>query len=227
MNKGIFITATDTEAGKTYVSCAIAKVLKRANINVGVFKPISTGNRDDAKALITAACKTGSIKEKPEIVTPVFFKNPMSPYAASLLEGKALNLKKIDKIYKYFINKYHFTIVEGVGGVLVPLKKDFFVSDLIKRLNLPVIVVARFGLGTINHTLLTIDKLKRDKQNIAGIILSGKQSFKDNLKDVSIKSNAAIIKKITRLPVLELGWKEELTLKQLKKFAPKVFTFKK
>ncbi|MDR1696560.1 MAG: dethiobiotin synthase [Endomicrobium sp.] len=202
MKKGIFITATDTEAGKTYVSCKIAEALKSAGIKCGAFKPVSTGDRSDAAKLIESA----GINEKPETVTPVFFKNPMSPYGASLLEGKALDLKKIDKSYKYFTKKYEFTIVEGVGGLLVPLKKDFFVNDLIRRLRIPVLIVARFGLGTINHTLLTVDKLRRDKSEIAGIILSGKR----NVRDISAKSNADIIRKTTKLPVLELGFNGKL-----------------
>lgn len=207
MNKGIFITATDTDAGKTYVSCRIAEAFcSTFVVKCGVFKPVSTGNRDDARALIKAA----GIKEKPETVTPVFFKKPMSPYGASRLENKTFDLKLVDKTYKYFINKYDFTVVEGVGGVLVPLKQNFFISDLIKRFNLPVIVVARFGLGTINHTLLTVDKLRRDKAKIAGIILSGKK----DAKDISAASNAAIIKKVTKLPVLELGFNEAIDLKK-------------
>ena len=215
MYKGIFITATDTEAGKTYVSRKIAESLKKPGLACGVFKPFSTGSRDDAKALIKAA----GIDEKPETVTPVFFKNPMSPYGASLLEKKSFDLQTADKALKYFQNKYDFTVVEGVGGLLVPLKQNFFVNDLIKRFRLPVIIVARFGLGTINHTLLTVDKLRRDKAEIAGIILSGRK----NPKDISAKSNASIIKKVTKLPVLELGWNEKLSVNDLKVL--KVFKF--
>ncbi len=208
MHRGIFITATDTEAGKTYVSCKIAEALRESGIKTGVFKPVSTGNRNDAKALIKAA----GINEKAEDVTPVFFKNPMSPYGAALLEGKNFDFKTVDKAYKYFAAKYDFTVVEGVGGIMVPLKKDYFVSDLIKKFKLPVIVVARFGLGTINHTLLTVNKLREDKAPIAGIILSGKR----NAKDVSAKSNASIIKSITKLPVLELCWNQKIDIKRNK-----------
>jgi dethiobiotin synthetase len=210
MHKGIFVTATDTEAGKTYVSCKIAENLKNAGVNIGVFKPVSTGDRNDAKALIKAA----KIDESTETVTPAFFENPMSPYGASLLErrtsGRIFDLKKINDAFKYFLNKYEFTVVEGIGGILVPLKQNFFVSDLIKKFNLPVIVVARFGLGTLNHTLLTVEKLRRDRQKILGIILSGKK----NKNDVSAKSNASIIKKITKLSVLELRYNEKVDLEK-------------
>jgi dethiobiotin synthetase len=204
MYKGIFITATDTEVGKTYVSCKIVKAVKKTGINAGVFKPVSTGDRNDAKALIKAA----KIDETSEIVTPVFFKNPMSPYGAALVENKAFDMRKIDNIFKYFLNKYEFIVVEGIGGILVPLKRNFFVNDLIKRFNFPVIVVARFGLGTINHTLLTVEKLKRENQKVLGIILSGKK----NKDDISVKSNASIIKKMTKLPVLELEYNKEIDI---------------
>jgi dethiobiotin synthetase len=206
MNKGIFITATDTEAGKTYISCRLAESLKSAGIYAGVFKPVSTGDRNDAAALIKAA----GIKEKPETVTPVFFKNPMSPYGAGLTEKKNFSLKKALEGLQYFLNKYDFTVVEGVGGLLVPLKKDFFVSDLIKAFGLPVIVAARFGLGTINHTLLTVEQLKRDGQKISGIILSGRK----DPRDISAKSNALLIKKLSKLPVMELGYNEKIDLKK-------------
>jgi dethiobiotin synthetase len=208
MYKGIFVTATDTEVGKTYVSCKIAEALKNLNINVGVFKPVSSGDRNDAKELI----KSSQIKESVEKVTPVFFKNPMSPYSASLIENKIFNLKKVYSCFKYFLDKYKFVIVEGVGGVLVPLKKDFFVSDLIKNFKLPVIVVARHNLGTINHTLLTVEQLKKSNQKILGIILNGNK----NKKDISCQTNETLIKKITKLNVLSLGCNEKIDLRKNK-----------
>ncbi|MDR1418542.1 MAG: dethiobiotin synthase [Endomicrobium sp.] len=208
MHRGIFVTATDTEVGKTYVSCKIAEALKDLNINVGVFKPVATGDRKDAGALI----KSSNIKESEAKVTPMFFKNPMSPYGASLIENKTFNLKKVYSHFKYFLDKYKFVIVEGVGGVLVPLKKDFFVSDLIKNFKLPIIVVARHNLGTINHTLLTIEQLKKGNKKILGIILNGHK----NKNDISSKTNASLIKKITKLNVLSLGYNEKIDLRKNK-----------
>ncbi|MDR1434037.1 dethiobiotin synthase [Candidatus Endomicrobiellum devescovinae] len=208
MHKGIFVTATDTEVGKTYVSCRILESLKSLGVKCGCFKPVSTGDRNDAKALI----KSSGIEESAEVVTPEFFKNPMSPYGASLLENKKFNLKKIEKTFDYFLNKYNFTVVEGVGGIMVPLKKKFFVSDLIKIFNLPIIVVARHNLGTINHTLLTIEKLKSTNQKVLGIILNGNK----NKNDISVKSNAKLIKQLTKLPVLELGYNEKIDLRKTK-----------
>jgi dethiobiotin synthetase len=208
MLKGIFITATDTEVGKTYVSCKILESLKNLGIHCGCFKPVSTGDRNDAKALI----KASGVKEVAEVVTPMFFENPMSPYGASMFENKKFDLKKIKKTFKYFVDKYDFNVIEGVGGVLVPLKKDFFVSDLIEMFNFPVIVVARHNLGTVNHTLLTIAKLKNNNQKILGVILNGNK----NKNDVSAKSNAKLIKQLTKLPILELGYNEKINLEKNK-----------
>ncbi|MDR2425689.1 MAG: dethiobiotin synthase [Endomicrobium sp.] len=206
MYKGIFITAIDTGVGKTYVSCTIAEAAKKAAISCGIFKPVSTGNRNDAKILI----KASGVNEKAKTVTPLFYKNPMSPYGASLLENKKIDLNAAYKGLQYFLKKYEFTVVEGIGGLMVPLKKNYFVIDMIKKFNLPVIVVARFGLGTLNHTLLTADKLKSCGQKVLGIILSGKI----NKSDISAKTNAKIIREITKLPVLELGYNEKIDLKK-------------
>jgi dethiobiotin synthetase len=208
MHKGIFVTATDTEVGKTYISCRILEALKNLGVKCGCFKPVSTANRNDAKALI----KSSGVEESAEVVTPEFFKNPMSPYGASLLENKIFDLKKVKKTFKYFVDNYDFTVVEGVGGIMVPLKKFFFVSDLIKIFNLPVIVAARHNLGTINHTLLTIEKLKSTNQKVLGIILNGNK----NKNDISVKSNAKLIKQLTKLPVLELGYNEKIDLRKSK-----------
>jgi dethiobiotin synthetase len=201
-SKGVFVTATDTEVGKTYISCLIAQELQKQGVKVGVFKPVSTGDRNDAGKLRSAA----KIDEKPEQITPVFFKNPMSPYGASLLEGKPFNLQKVLNAFEYFTKKYDFTVVEGIGGLLVPLKKDFYVSSLIKKFDLPVIVVTRAGLGTINHTLLTVEHLKKDKQKIIAVILNGKQ----DASDISTKTNAKLIKRITGLPVICVDWRKTI-----------------
>jgi dethiobiotin synthetase len=208
MHRGIFVTATDTEVGKTYVSCQILEALKSSGVNCGCFKPVSTGDRSDAKALI----KSSGVEESAKVVTPVFFKNPMSPYGASLIENKNFDLKKIKKTFKYFVDKYDFTVVEGVGGILVPLKKDFFVSNLIEVFKFSVVIVARHNLGTINHTLLTIEKLKSTNQKILGVILNGNK----NKNDISVKSNAKLIKQLTKVPVLELGYNEKIDLRKNK-----------
>jgi len=192
---GVFITATSTEIGKTYTACAIARALKKIKVNVGVFKPFATGDLNDAKQLI----KASGVKETPEAVTPEFCALPMSPYIAAKLEGKKLNINKVLSAYKRMAKKYEFMIVEGAGGLMVPIEKNFFIDDLIKKLNLPAIVVASRSLGTINHTLLTVERLKQRKIPVLGIVVNACAK-----KDISSKYNAALLKQFTKLPITEL-----------------------
>jgi dethiobiotin synthetase len=204
--RGVFITATGTDVGKTYVACKIAEALKSAGVNVGVFKPFATGNLNDAKKLIKAA----GVKESATSVTPLFYKRPMSPYMAARLENKTPDLKIIYKKFKEFQQKYAFNIVEGAGGIMVPITKNFFMADLIKKLNFPVIVVASKGLGTLNHTLLTVLHLKQQKIKISGIVVNGKSN------DISSKYNIALIKQFTKLPILELKHNGKINLEKNK-----------
>lgn len=162
------MTATGTEVGKTVVACGIARLLKNSGINVGVMKPVSSGTTRDALLLRKAA---GS-RDPLSLVNPVRFKNPMAPYTASLLEKKRFNMQKVFRVYKQLCRRHSFLVVEGIGGVRVPLTKNFEVTDLILRMKLPAIVVASAKLGTLNHTLLTLDELKRKKIKVLGIVLN-------------------------------------------------------
>lgn len=168
IEKGIFITATDTEVGKTVVSSLLATVLKRRNIKVGVMKPVATGSQKDAKVLKKAAGVNDGLK----LINPIFLKRPLAPISAARLEKKNIDLNKVFKSYNYLTKKYDFLIVEGIGGILTPIKSNFLVTDLIKKLDLPIIIVARPNLGTINHTLLTVKIAKNYGLNIKGIMIN-------------------------------------------------------
>ncbi len=169
MNKGLFITGTDTGVGKTLVSCGIARLLKSWGVNVGVMKPIATGDRDDAKQLI----KASGIKEEIDFVNPQFFKAPLAPSAAAPLEGREVDSESIYKAYWHLSKKYDVMVVEGIGGVKVPLGESTYVADLIEALRLPVVLVSRAGLGTLNHTLLSLDALAEKKIPVLGVLFNG------------------------------------------------------
>jgi dethiobiotin synthetase len=207
VNKGVFITATDTGAGKTYIACSIARALKSNNISVGVMKPIASGSKSDAKKLLKAA----AIIEPLENVNPVFLKYPLAPLVSARLERKDINLKHVWQNFKYFRKKYDFTIVEGIGGVLVPIKNNYSVLEMIKDFNLPVIVAAKPKLGTINHTLLTIEKLRENSIKVLGIIISGRIGER-----LAEKTNAKILRELAGLPVIELAYKKEINLSKNK-----------
>lgn len=207
MNKGIFITATDTEAGKTYISCKIAEELVKMGIKAGVMKPFASGSRSDAIKLI----KASGVKDKIEKVNPVYFKYPLAPYSSALLEKLKVDLSLVWKSYKVLSKKYEFMIVEGIGGLVVPIKKDYSVLDLIKGFKLPVLVAAKPGLGTVNHTVLTVQKLQQNKIKVLGIILSGKRK-----NTISERTNPQIIRTLTKLPVLEVPYDKTINLRKNK-----------
>ncbi len=193
---GVFITGTDTGVGKTIVSAALAFGLREKAVNVGVMKPIACGGIEDAIILKEAA----GVDDAIELINPVYFKNPVAPYHASLVENKKADLRKIHLAYKNLITRHDFIIGEGIGGVLVPIKKNYFVIDLIKELNLPVIVVCHSNIGTINHTLLTVNALRLKDIKILCLVLNKTSS---SIKDRSEKSNPDIINKLTGIPVVK------------------------
>jgi dethiobiotin synthetase len=205
MYKGVFVTGTDTGVGKTYIACMLAEAIRKHGISVGVLKPIASGDRDDAKKLIEAAGSRDSL----ERVNPVFLKYPLSPLTASRIRGRSVDLSPVWESYAYLRKKYEFIIAEGMGGLMVPITEKLFVVDLIKKLKLPAVVVGRPYLGTINHTLLTVDKLRQRKIPVAGIILSCRQS-----STLAEKTNPEIIAELTGLPVLEVPCKQEINLEQ-------------
>jgi len=197
---GIFITGTDTGCGKTFVTALLAKYLAQQGIDVGVMKPIATGPQVENDALYLK--KVLKLQDPISLINPLHFNHPLAPYPASQLEKKRINLKLIFSAYQKLSSLHQLILVEGIGGVLVPITKNYFVVDLIKDFNLPTIIVARAGLGTINHTLLTVEALKKQKVKILGIIMNGFRG-----KDLSEKSNAQVIERLTRIPILvKLPW---------------------
>jgi len=156
--KGIFITGTDTGVGKTIASAAIAMLLRRMGHTVGVMKPVTSGciERDghlvseDAELL----CFAAGTAVTPDCA-PYLLKAPVAPSIAASLEGVKIDFEVIRAAYLRLAESHEFVIVEGAGGLMVPLAGGLLISDLASHLGLPVVVVARPGLGTINHTLLT------------------------------------------------------------------------
>lgn len=160
MEKGIFITGTDTGVGKTTLAGAIARTLRSAGVDVGVMKPVETGCRlrngklirADATYLKQAAQSNDSL----DLMNPYPYRAPLAPRAASQLEGKMIDFDTLVDAYHLLCRRHSFVIVEGAGGLLVPLTERGDILDLILLFKLPVLVVARSGLGTLNHTLLTL-----------------------------------------------------------------------
>lgn len=203
---GIFITGTDTDIGKTIVTGGIAAYLKECGVNVGVMKPISSGGIEDGEFLKRIV----NLDDPLSLINPIVLKNPLAPSVAAKLEGIEIEFSSIEKAYIKLKNKYDLLIVEGVGGIAVPLYNDMLVTHLIKQLNLPILIVANLGLGTINHTLLTVAFAEQANLQILGIILNSPHNYPPGLAE---QTNPDEIERITKIPVIGiLPYKEEIDL---------------
>lgn len=193
-NKAIFVVGTDTGVGKTLISAGLARLFANRGVRVGVMKPVASGGvpSADGKLLQKAARLPNSAY--PEIV-PVHYRQPLAPYTASWKEGK-VPLEKIKTAYQKSKKKYDFLIVEGIGGVLVPITHDFLAVDWLVKWKLPALVVARAGLGTLNHTLLTVEALQKRKIKVLGVVINGYRG-----KELSEKTNVAALRKLLKAPV--------------------------
>lgn len=169
---GVFVTGTDTGVGKTVVGCAIAEALRRRGIDVGVMKPIETGvgaqGPLDAIALIEAA----GVNDPIELVCPQRFELPAAPNVAAAREGRSVDVPAIRATFQTLRARHAFLLVEGAGGLLVPISADFAMADLMAEMELPILVVARGTLGTVNHTLLTLEAIERRGLPLAGVVVS-------------------------------------------------------
>ncbi len=174
---GLFITGTDTGVGKTLIAGAIAKILTGEGIKVGVFKPIATGCKRSWEGMVSvdteflADCANSDLSLS--TITPIGYLTPAAPIVSVAYDGPAIDFNKIATAYNEICNFCDFIIVEGIGGVRVPLTAEFDLLDLAVEFNLPTVIVARPDLGTINHTLMTVDCIRAAKLKIAGIVING------------------------------------------------------
>ncbi|MBI1978261.1 MAG: dethiobiotin synthase [Candidatus Omnitrophica bacterium] len=201
MAKGVFITGTDTGVGKTIISAGLALALRKRGIRVGVMKPIATGCIGDGRLVSTDAVYLfeAAENEYAPLTSPIRFRNPVAPSIASVYEQKEIDLNQIRKAYLKLQKLYDFIIVEGIGGILVPIKKNFLVANLIREMGLPIIIVSHVSLGAINHTLLTVDSALIRGFPIKGIIFNRAPLVNYSLAELT---NPRVIHELTGIPVL-------------------------
>lgn len=173
--KGLFITGTDTGIGKTIISAAFMHIL-RGKKDVCYWKPIQTGieeDNDTETVKILANCSEDEIFDK-----GFRLEKPLSPHLSARLANVEITVEKtLDFIKDHQDEK--FLIIEGAGGILVPLNENELMIDLMKSLNLPVVVVARSSLGTINHTLLAIETLRNQNLEIFCVVMNGERNVEN------------------------------------------------
>ena len=195
MAQGIFITGTGTEIGKTVIAGGLAAALKQAGTDVGVMKPISTGDTADALFLKHAA----QVEDELSLINPIHLRHPLAPSVAARIEDREIDLSGVETAFAELQQRYDFVIVEGVGGIAVPIRDDFLVAQLIQQLALPILIVATTGLGTLNHTLLTVTFAQQFNIQIAGIVLNGLRSESAGLAEAT---NPVELEKLTGIPVV-------------------------
>ncbi len=209
--RGIFVTGTDTSIGKTIVTGLLAKFLDNKGYKVITQKWVETGSvgfsKDVSLHLKLINKRKQELKNHLADVSPYTFKFPSSPHLASSLEKRKISIERIKNSFESLTKSFDFVVVEGVGGVLVPLTKRKLVIDIAKELNLSVLVVVGNKLGAINHTLLTIEALKTRKIKIVGVVFN---NLKDKGNDIILKDNPKIIKAISGQKILgSLPWSKD------------------
>lgn len=190
----IFITATDTHVGKTFTTGVLGILLQEKGINVGVMKPVQCAG-DDAQRLK----KLLKLKDELRLINPVFAPEPLSPHLALKRIRKKFNVTIIRTALRELHKRHDLLLVEGAGGLMVPLTENYFNADLIRDLDAEVVIVSRLGLGTINHTLLTINQAKAYGLKIKGIIFC---QTKTRQKSLPEQTNPKEIAKLSKVKIL-------------------------
>lgn len=214
MINGFFVTGTDTDVGKTIISIGLAAVLKDKKVDVGVFKPLLSGiAREDPASDTSLLKQLSQTSLSYQEITPFEFKEPLAPYVAGKLEGKIVRMEEVLSHWEKIREKHEFFIVEGAGGISVPLGEGFLVSDLIKALQLPIVIVARPNLGTFNHIFLTVQYAQSIGLSVAGIVINGMSDSPDLVE----KTNPELVEQLCRVPILGITPKlKELTQENIK-----------
>ena len=196
----LFITGTDTDVGKTYVSAGFAVTLRKMGIDVGIMKPFAAGiaqkigfKSEDVEILANAA----QVSDPEILLNPQFFSITASPYTALKNLKIKPNIGLILNSFKKLSKLHSMMLVEGIGGIMTPILQDYFVTNLIKDMKLPTIIVTRTKVGTINHTIMTCKMCEKYKIPIKGIVIN---NF--DVKGYDVKDLKRDLENLTNVPVL-------------------------
>jgi dethiobiotin synthetase len=218
---GIFVTGTDTGVGKTVVACALAAWCRARGIDVGVMKPVATGGRpltedgrtrwvsEDALALARAA----ESDDPWRLVNPICYREPLAPLTAARRAHRAVDLAGVLRAFRTLATRHEVIVVEGIGGLLVPLTSKETVAHLAQRLGLPILIVTRPDLGTLNHTLLTVEAARHFQVPVRGVVVNqAHPKPADPMARLVQRTNPAVLRAYTRV-VGELPYRAGLLAK--------------
>ncbi len=196
MMHGLFITGTDTGVGKTYTTLHLLDAARSAGLSVAAMKPVETGCRKRGRHLVPSdavlLAKAAGM-DCVDTVNPSRFKTPAAPYTAGIIEGRTVDLNTIRRTYRGLARDYGLVIVEGAGGLLVPITRTFFYADLAREFSLPVLVVAANKLGAINHVLLTVASIEARGLTLCGVVLNNLSPKNDAAKKTNAGTLSALL----------------------------------
>lgn len=191
----LFITGTDTGVGKTYTTALLISALRDSGVDAIGMKPICCGDRDDAETLAAVSAHS----EPVDAINPFWLRAPAAPCVAAKMEKRHLDTTAIVAAFKALAARHDAVLVEGAGGWLVPIRRNYSMADLAAELGLPVIIVAANRLGALNHTLLTVAAIRQSGLPCAGVILN---TLTEADHDVAATTNRAVLEEILPVPLL-------------------------
>lgn len=203
MGKGLFITGTDTDVGKTYVTALLVKTLRKAGFDVGYYKAAISGAPTVAESDAGFVNRFAGINEPEDMILSYLYQNAVSPHLAARIEGNPVEKEVILKAWERVTKAYPYVTMEGSGGIMCPIRHDekavYYLEDIIRWLRLPVLVVANAGLGTINHVVTTCEYIKNRHIPVKGILLNhwkGGIMEEDNVKMIEEITGVKVLAKI-------------------------------
>jgi dethiobiotin synthetase len=202
MPKGFFITGTDTGVGKTVIAGALIRVLQANGTDTCGMKPIETGCSGKGDALYPSdgmfLMNSAGVEEDIEDIVPYRFETPAAPLVASEREGRDIDVDILIRAFNHLSSRYQAIVVEGAGGLLVPIRRDYFMLHLARDLGLPLIVVSRPAIGTINHTLLTVGYALKEGIEVSGIIMNFNSPRNGTVAE---ETNPSLLKSLCQVPL--------------------------
>jgi dethiobiotin synthetase len=219
--RGLLITGTDTGVGKTLIAAGLARVLRERGINVGIMKPFAAARgrfsrkyrSEDTAILATASHSSDADRE----MNPFFYSVPAAPYVASAVTKQTkVSIPIALEAFHNLATRHDFLIVEGIGGIMVPLTETETFADFIRILNIPTIIVARCSLGTLNHILLTVKVSRAYGLDVMGLVMNGypqQETAVDKRLVTSVKNLAGVdvlcvIPKVTKVKIIHFKLEE-------------------
>ena len=198
--KPLFVTATDTDIGKTFVCAGLAYALKKSGIDVGIMKPFACGVKQKigfSSNDLTILTNAAMVDDAEDIINPFFFPIPASPYTAAKNLGVKIDIEHVMECFRKLDEIHDIVLVEGIGGIMTPILKDYAIIDLIKDLMANTIIVTSSKIGTVNHTVLTCNMCKNMNIPIKGLIINNFDSTGYPIPELERDLSA-----LTDLPVL-------------------------